>query len=172
MSHTIPLFDTGRGDWRPTRDDHYTPGWVFETMGLEFDLDVAAPPGGIPWIPAKRYFTISDDGLAQEWDGLVWCNPPFSKITPWAEKWCSHTDGVFLAAISKSAWLAKVCAAADVLWIPPQGIDFVDPDDQPTSVFIATFIAGRGSGAAGVERLGDALGGSLMHPVSVCEEPQ
>ena len=38
-----------------TSDDYYTPAWVFERMGIEFDLDVAAPPGGIPWIPAKRF---------------------------------------------------------------------------------------------------------------------
>ena len=26
-----------------TSDDCYTPRWVFDAMGLEFDLDVAAP---------------------------------------------------------------------------------------------------------------------------------
>ena len=25
-------------------DDHYTPKHIFERLGLEFDLDVAAPP--------------------------------------------------------------------------------------------------------------------------------
>jgi hypothetical protein len=27
-------------------DDYYTPRWVFDALGLRFDLDVAAPPGG------------------------------------------------------------------------------------------------------------------------------
>ena len=29
-----------------TSDDYYTPAWVFERMGIEFDLDPCAPPGG------------------------------------------------------------------------------------------------------------------------------
>jgi hypothetical protein len=52
-----------------TSDDYYTPRWIFDAIGLEFDLDVSAPPGGIPWIPAKKHFTVIDDGLAQEWFG-------------------------------------------------------------------------------------------------------
>lgn len=52
-----------------TSDDYYTPAWVFERMGIEFDLDVCAPPGGIPWIPAKRYYTQADDGLVAPWGG-------------------------------------------------------------------------------------------------------
>lgn len=64
-----PLFGVQQAE--RTSDDYYTPAWVFERMGVEFDLDVCAPPGGIPWIPAKRYFTQEDDGLSQPWDGLV-----------------------------------------------------------------------------------------------------
>ena len=48
-----------------TSDDYYTPPWVFEQMNIEFDIDVASPPGGIDWIPAKHYFTMQEDGLAQ-----------------------------------------------------------------------------------------------------------
>jgi hypothetical protein len=29
-------------------DDHYTPKHIFERLGLEFDLDVAAPPRRYP----------------------------------------------------------------------------------------------------------------------------
>ena len=28
---------------RPKNDECYTPQWVFDAMGLRFDLDVAAP---------------------------------------------------------------------------------------------------------------------------------
>ncbi len=52
-----------------TTNDYYTPKWLFDAMGLEFDIDVAAPAQGIPWIPAKRWFSQADDGLAQEWGG-------------------------------------------------------------------------------------------------------
>jgi hypothetical protein len=76
-----PLFTVEQHDL--TSNDYYTPKWIFETLDLQFDLDVASPSGGIPHIPAKQYFTQKDDGLAQDWFGRVWMNPPFSKAKPW-----------------------------------------------------------------------------------------
>jgi len=87
-----------------TSDDYYTPAWVFERMGIEFDLDVCAPPGGIPWIPAKRHYTQADDGLLQPWAGRVWMNPPYSRTSPWARKFIEHANGVCLVPHAKSAW--------------------------------------------------------------------
>ena len=92
-----------------TSDDYYTPQWIFDALGLRFDLDVASPPGGAPYVPCDRYFTQEDDGLAQEWHGRVWMNPPFSKPTPWVERWVNHGNGVALLPVSKSRW-------ADLLW--------------------------------------------------------
>ena len=165
MNHTPPLVPTERGDWRPTTDDHYTPAWIFEAMGLEFDVDVAAPPGGVPWIPAKRYHTIHDDGLAHDWHGLVWCNPPFRTVSPWARRFNQHPDGVMLAPTSKAAWLSESFAAADIVLIPRQPIDFLDPDGVNTSVFVMTILFGRGTGTPGVERL--APYGTLVSPRKV-----
>ena len=91
-----------------TSDDYYTPAWVFETMGLTFDLDVASPPGGIPWIPAARHFTMADDGLAQEWHGRVWMNPPYSGTSPWADRFIEHGHGVCLVPHSRSAWWGRL----------------------------------------------------------------
>lgn len=59
-----------------TADDYYTPPHVFDALALRFELDVAAPPGGVPWVPAERYYTKEDDGLAQPWAGRVWMNLP------------------------------------------------------------------------------------------------
>ena len=59
-----------------TTNDYYTPKWLFDAMGLEFDIDVAAPVQGIPWIPAKRWFSQADDGLAQEWGGGACVDEP------------------------------------------------------------------------------------------------
>ena len=39
-------------------DEHYTPKFLFDLMGLEFDLDVAAPHGGLANVPAKASFCI------------------------------------------------------------------------------------------------------------------
>src|SRR3954467_15906776 len=99
-----------------TSDDCYTPRWVFDAMGLEFDLDVAAPPGG-PWhVPAKRWYTAEDDGLTQPWEGLVWCNPPYSNFTPWAERF-ARTDRMALMGIClpEVRWFPIAFAAADAM---------------------------------------------------------
>lgn len=103
-----------------TSDDYYTPAWLFERMGLTFDLDVCAPPGGVPWIPAARYFTMEDDGLAQEWNGCVWMNPPFGTAARWLERFMDHRHGVCLVPFSKSKWFERLWTEADGL-VSPDG---------------------------------------------------
>lgn len=75
----------------------YTPPAIFEALGLRFDLDPCAPPGGLPWIPAKRFYSRADDGLAQPWQGRVWLNPPYGRgIERWMRRLAEHGDGVAL----------------------------------------------------------------------------
>lgn len=123
-----------------TSDDYYTPRWVFEALGLEFEIDVCAPPGGISWIPAKRYFTKADDGLAQPWSGRVWMNPPFSKPAPWVRRFIAHGNGVCLVGHAKSAWHPKLFRCADAVAIPHQYFDFVGG-----SVFMPVWFAAMGA---------------------------
>lgn len=42
-----------------------------------FDLDVCASPENAK---CARYFTAEDDGLAQEWTGICWMNPPYGRV--------------------------------------------------------------------------------------------
>lgn len=98
-----------------TSDDYYTPPFIFDALNIEFDMDVAAPPNGVPWIPAKRSLTIIDDGLSTPWQGRVWCNPPYSNPRPWAEKLIKHNNGIALLPMSKSGWL-------NVVWAECSGI--------------------------------------------------
>jgi len=75
----------------------YTPPEVFDALGLTFDLDPCAPPGGVPWVPARRILTIEDDGLNQPWDGRVWLNPPYGKMAgAWVERLAGHGHGIAL----------------------------------------------------------------------------
>lgn len=81
-----------------------TPPEIIEAVG-PFDLDPCAAVGQ-PWATAKRHYTIEDDGLAQPWDGFVWCNPPFG---PDAEKWllrlAAHGHGIGLVpARTETRW--------------------------------------------------------------------
>jgi hypothetical protein len=148
------LFALPSDSIKVTSDDCYTPRWVFDAMGLEFDLDVAAPPGG-PWhVPAKRYYTAEDDGLAQPWDGLVWCNPPYSGMTKWAHRFTRHDRIALMGIVLRTTkWLPLVMHAADAVSI--NTVEF----DSPTGARMpraCVFVAFRGVGTEPAERLAAA----------------
>jgi len=140
-----------------TSDDCYTPKWVFDAMGLEFDLDVAAPVGG-PWhVPCKRYYTPVDDGLIQPWHGLVWCNPPYSDFVPWAERWAAHPAGALMGLLpTRAAWRKLVFAAADAVCVGSE-VTFARPDGTSLKFgWTTSFVAFRGVGVEPAERLAAA----------------
>jgi len=118
-----------------TSDDYYTPAWLFEDMGVEFDLDVASPPGGVPWIPAKRFLTMADDGLTTPWVGRVWMNPPFSAATAWVHKFLEHRNGIALLSVGvNTAWGTRLWDASDGIALLPQDMQFSRPgkeDNRP-----------------------------------------
>lgn len=103
-----------------TSDDYWTPKWLFDAMGVMFDIDVACPPGGPMHTPCLAYYTQADDGLAQPWHGRVWMNPPYSKPAPWIAKFVTHGNGIALTVVSKSKWF-------DSLWNNP-AVKFVVPN--------------------------------------------
>ena len=98
-----------------TSNDHYTPKWVFDLLDVTFDLDVAAPVGGVPWIPALQSYSQADDGLVQPWHGLVWCNPPYSDILPWVRRLNEHRNGIALLPHTKGGWREEIWQRADGL---------------------------------------------------------
>lgn len=97
-------------------DERYTPAWVFDGLGLTFDLDPASPADGAGFVPAATRYTRRDDGLSREWFGRVWLNPPFSNATPWARRFIEHGHGVFLGPVANAAWCIDLWAAADLVW--------------------------------------------------------
>lgn len=148
------LFEIAESDVAITSDDCYTPRWVFDAMGLHFDLDVASPVGG-PWhVPCDRYYTAADDGLAQRWDGLIWCNPPFRNFAGWAQRWAHHDRGVLLGIMAARVERVAPFVAADaVTFINPH---FHRPDGTRTNLLQAVFVAFRGVGTEPAERLAAA----------------
>ncbi len=108
-----------------TNDDYYTPSHIFEALGLTFDLDVAAPVGGISWIPTKRYLTVADDGLKTPWDGLVWMNPPYSAPNDWVYKFIDHKNGICLVPTSKANWFKYLWENSDGALVLPPNLKFV-----------------------------------------------
>jgi hypothetical protein len=108
--------------------DWYTPKWIFDRLGIEFDLDPCQPEQGIEWIPAKKRYSIVDDGLAQTWQGRVWLNPPYGKHTPaWMDKMHNHRNGIALVfARTDCAWFHNSVAKADAILFLKGRIKFVD----------------------------------------------
>ena len=137
-----------------TTNDYYTPKWLFDAMALEFDLDVCAPAGGVPWIPAKRWFSELDDGLAQNWGGkLVWMNPPFSGPRPWVDKFIANNNGIALLVVSRSKWFAKIWAAADAVVPLPFAFKFHRPNANATHISFQCFLFALGDPAsAGLQK--------------------
>lgn len=120
-----PLFDLPVTP--TTTDEWYTPPWIFRALGVTFDLDPCAPlDPELRTVPARRYLTTDDDGLTQVWDGYVWMNPPYSRATPWVERWVDHGSGMaLLPALPEVIWRGPLTAAADALAL--LSVEFLRP---------------------------------------------
>jgi phage N-6-adenine-methyltransferase len=68
-------------------NEHATPQDFFDQLNKEFNftLDVAATEENAK---CKRFFTLAEDGLSQDWSADVcWMNPPYGReIGKWIEK--------------------------------------------------------------------------------------
>lgn len=70
-----------------------TPLHVTQALG-SFDLDPCAYPG---WPTADRLVCLPDDGLALDWHGRVWLNPPYGvEVWTWLARLAAHGTGTAL----------------------------------------------------------------------------
>lgn len=122
MGFTHDKKDNATVDW-------YTPPWIFEGLGLVFDLDPCAPEGGLPWIPAHTFYSLpKDDGLMAPWFGRVWLNPPYGKDTgDWLARMDLHRNGVALVfARTDCRWFHDYVVNADAILFLKGRVSFVD----------------------------------------------
>ena len=125
----------------PAKDEQYTPKWVFDKLGVTFDLDVCAPKDNIDHVPALNRYT--EGSLEKEWTGLVWMNPPYSKVKPWVQKFLDHGNGIALLPYSKALWMIDVWNKADAI-CPVYDIKFEQIEGKPQGIFmpVALFAIG------------------------------
>jgi len=73
----------------------YTPpkyiGMVREVLGT-IQLDPATSLMAQEWIKAEMFFTKEHDGLAQNWKGKIFLNPPFDDTKKWIAKLVEQYD--------------------------------------------------------------------------------
>lgn len=77
-------------------DEWVTPPNIISALGV-FDLDPCAPIKRV-YDTAKNYHTIETNGLAHDWNGRVWLNPPFNRYErdAWMSKMAEHNNGIML----------------------------------------------------------------------------
>lgn len=105
-----------------------TPKQIIDLLG-PFDTDPCAASHA-PWPTASVMLTIDDDGLSQDWNGLVWCNPPYSDVWTWLDRLASHGNGIALifARTETSGFHSTVWQRADAVAFPMRRISFCLPD--------------------------------------------
>lgn len=103
----------------------YTPPAVFDALGLRFDLDPCAPPGGVPWVPADHHY--SDDGLNRPWYGRVWLNPPYgAEAGAWVNRLADHGNGIALVfSRTDVKWWHSAASRADAICLVRGRLTFI-----------------------------------------------
>lgn len=117
--------------YKGATDDWLTPPEIIKALG-SFDLDPCCPPV-MPWPTAAQRYTVSDDGLANEWAGRVWLNPPYGPATgKWMKRLADHGDGVALifARTETEMFFREVWKRADAILFIEGRLHFHYPDGK------------------------------------------
>lgn len=104
-------------------DEWATPQAMFDSLNREFHftLDVCATKQNAK---CGQYFTREEQGLAQQWRGTCWMNPPYGReIGKWVAKaantaWSGlGTVVCLLPARTDTRWWHEYCAKAELRFI-------------------------------------------------------
>lgn len=120
---------------KPGTTTWLTPPALIEALGgaESFDLDPCTIADR-PWPTARRHVSMPDDGLAIDWDGRVWLNPPYTtgEVERWLRKLADHDQGTALifARTETEAFHAHVWDRAAGLLFLQGRLHFHYPDGR------------------------------------------
>lgn len=138
------------GDDSEPHGEWGTPPEIWEPIAEAlngFDLDPAS--GAEPESIGDVQFTEEDDGLAQDWFGNVWLNPPYGRgeNARWAEKVYKESQRrevtsitALVPASTETQWFQNYYAEGDVFTFLEGRVRFLGGDSAaPFSSVIVTF---------------------------------
>lgn len=115
----------------------YTPEDIVDRAadvmdGIEIDPASCADANII--VQAEKFYTAETNGLAQEWIGSVWLNPPYDLVSPWAEKLSEEIEAgrvteacVLVNASTETKWFSKFAARASSVCFIAGRLSFWNP---------------------------------------------
>ena len=100
-------------------DDEYgTPQALFDHYDriYHFTCDVCSTP---QLAKCKKFYTLEQDGLQQEWIGVCWMNPPYSALPKWVRKaYEAAKNGAVVVALlpmfTDAAWFHDYASHANI----------------------------------------------------------
>lgn len=105
----------------------YTPAWVFDALGLTFDLDPASPHDHETVVPADVKYNVFDNGLKKPWFGRVWLNPPYGSATGlWIARMIDHGNGIaMIFSRTDARWCQDAMKSATAILFFAGRIQFI-----------------------------------------------
>lgn len=108
-----------------------TPKWIIDKLG-PFDLDPCEAQIQ-PWKCAAVGYTVESNGLAREWNGRVFLNPPFDRyqVGKWIAKLAIHGNGIaLLHARTEAEWFLPCWQRATAILFLADRLYFHYPDGR------------------------------------------
>ena len=129
--------NSGQNEW-------YTPPKYIDAaravMG-NIDLDPASSSAANDMVQADEYYTLEDDGLAYDWSGKVWMNPPYSQplINEFCKKFAEDyqqgliTEGcVLVNNATDTGWYHALLEHASAVCFIKGRVKFIDENGEAT----------------------------------------